>query len=164
MKIRFIWHGGTLWWTNILLWKITMLLMGKSTISMAIFHSKMLVHQRVFYIFKGDVINAANILEISHLSMQKISTCLEGTLNLTSHEFLRIYEPGTAPRKTEKTSQPFSIPQIVNFPLRREKSTQPIQVFQIYPHDISNKMIYQQKWLNHIKSHSFDLFRSFFVA
>ena len=28
----------TLWWTNILLWKITMLLMGKSTISMAIFN------------------------------------------------------------------------------------------------------------------------------
>ena len=28
----------TLWWTNILPWKITMLLMGKSTISMAIFH------------------------------------------------------------------------------------------------------------------------------
>ena len=28
----------TLWWTNILQWKITMLLMGKSTISMAIFH------------------------------------------------------------------------------------------------------------------------------
>ena len=31
----------------ILPWKITMLLMGKSTITMAIFHSKMLVHQRV---------------------------------------------------------------------------------------------------------------------
>ena len=28
----------TLWWTNILPWNITMLLMGKSTISMAIFH------------------------------------------------------------------------------------------------------------------------------
>ena len=28
----------TLWWTNILPWKITMLLMGKSTISMAIFN------------------------------------------------------------------------------------------------------------------------------
>ena len=27
----------TLWWTNILPWKITMLLMGKSTISMAIY-------------------------------------------------------------------------------------------------------------------------------
>ena len=38
---------NTLWWTNILPWKITMLLMGKSTISMAIFHGKMLVHQRV---------------------------------------------------------------------------------------------------------------------
>ena len=39
----------SLWWTNILPWKITMLLMGKSTISMAIFHGKMLVHQRVYH-------------------------------------------------------------------------------------------------------------------
>ena len=38
---------GTLWWTNILQWKITMLLMGKSTISMAMFNCKLLVHQRV---------------------------------------------------------------------------------------------------------------------
>ena len=30
--------SSTLWWTNILQWKITMLLMGTSTISMAIFH------------------------------------------------------------------------------------------------------------------------------
>ena len=29
---------ATLWWTNIFLWKITMLLMGKLTISMAIFN------------------------------------------------------------------------------------------------------------------------------
>ena len=28
----------TLWWTNILPWKITLFLMGKSTMSMAIFH------------------------------------------------------------------------------------------------------------------------------
>ena len=38
---------ATLWWTNILPWKITMLLMGKSTISMAIFHSFLYVHQRL---------------------------------------------------------------------------------------------------------------------
>ena len=38
---------GTLWWTNSLQWKITMLLMGKSTISMAIFHCFLYVHQRV---------------------------------------------------------------------------------------------------------------------
>ena len=41
----------TLWWTNILPWKVTMLLMGKSTISMAIFHGKMLVHQRLHNIY-----------------------------------------------------------------------------------------------------------------
>ena len=35
----------TLWWTNILPWKDPPFLMGKSTISMAIFHGKMLVHQ-----------------------------------------------------------------------------------------------------------------------
>ena len=33
-----------------MLWKITMLLMGKSTISMAIFNSFLLVHQRVYFI------------------------------------------------------------------------------------------------------------------
>ena len=38
---------ATLWWTNILLWKITILLMGKSTISMAIFHCFLYVHQRL---------------------------------------------------------------------------------------------------------------------
>ena len=38
---------ATLWWTNILPWKITVLFMGKSTISMAIFHSFLYVHQRV---------------------------------------------------------------------------------------------------------------------
>ena len=36
---------NTLWWTNILPWKITMLLMEKSTISMAIFHCFLYVHQ-----------------------------------------------------------------------------------------------------------------------
>ena len=44
------WAAGPLsysWWTNILLWKITMLLMGKSTISMAIFSCFLYVHQRV---------------------------------------------------------------------------------------------------------------------
>ena len=38
----------TLWWTNILPWKDPPCFMGKSTISMAIFHSKLLVHQRVW--------------------------------------------------------------------------------------------------------------------
>ena len=38
---------STLWWTNSLQWKITMLLMGKSTISMAMFNCFLLVHQRV---------------------------------------------------------------------------------------------------------------------
>ena len=55
--LPWVWNGtypleiylGTLWWTNILPWKITMLLMGKSTISMAIFNCKLLVHQRVNY-------------------------------------------------------------------------------------------------------------------
>jgi hypothetical protein len=37
----------TLWWTNSLLWKDPPFFMGKSTISMAIFNSKLLVHQRV---------------------------------------------------------------------------------------------------------------------
>ena len=37
----------TLWWTNILPWKDPPFLMGNSTISMAIFNSYMLVHQRV---------------------------------------------------------------------------------------------------------------------
>ena len=36
-----------LWWTNSLQWKDPPFFMGKSTISMAIFHGKMLVHQRV---------------------------------------------------------------------------------------------------------------------
>ena len=39
------WH--TLWWTNILPWKDPPFLMGKSTISMAIFNSFLYVHQRV---------------------------------------------------------------------------------------------------------------------
>ena len=43
---------GTLWWTNILPWKDPPFLMGKPTISMAIFHSKMLVHQRVSAYYK----------------------------------------------------------------------------------------------------------------
>ena len=38
--------GTTLWWTNSLLWKIT-IFMGKFTISMAIFNSFLCVHQRV---------------------------------------------------------------------------------------------------------------------
>ena len=37
----------TLWWTNILPWKDPPFFMGKSTISMAIFHCFLLVHQRV---------------------------------------------------------------------------------------------------------------------
>ena len=37
----------TLWWTNILPWKDPPLFMGKSTISMAIFHGFWYVHQRV---------------------------------------------------------------------------------------------------------------------
>ena len=40
-------HHFTYPLTNSLPWKITMLLMGKSTISMAIFNSKLLVYQRV---------------------------------------------------------------------------------------------------------------------
>ena len=36
-----------LWWTNKKLWKDPPFLMGKSTISMAIFHCKLLVHQRL---------------------------------------------------------------------------------------------------------------------
>ena len=38
----------TLWWTNSLQWKDPPFLMGKSTISMAIFNCKLLVHQRVY--------------------------------------------------------------------------------------------------------------------
>ena len=41
----------TLWWTNIAMERSTMLLMGKSTISMAIFHSFLYVHQRVAVFF-----------------------------------------------------------------------------------------------------------------
>ena len=40
------WIISTLWLFNILQWKIT-ILMGKSTISMAIFNSKLLNYQRV---------------------------------------------------------------------------------------------------------------------
>jgi hypothetical protein len=42
-------YRTTLWWTNILLWKDPPFFMGKSTISMAIFNSKLLVHQRVVH-------------------------------------------------------------------------------------------------------------------
>ena len=41
------WGSVTLWWTNSLLWKDPPFLMGKSTISMAIFTSFLYVHQRV---------------------------------------------------------------------------------------------------------------------
>ena len=40
-------NKSTLWWTNILPWKDPPCLMGKSTISMAIFNSFLYVHQRV---------------------------------------------------------------------------------------------------------------------
>ena len=39
-------HRYSLWWTNILLWKDPPFFMGKSTISMAIFNSFLLVHHR----------------------------------------------------------------------------------------------------------------------
>ena len=45
----------TLWWTNILPWKITLFLMGKSTISMAIFNSFLYVHQRVFLLWSMTI-------------------------------------------------------------------------------------------------------------
>ena len=53
----------TLWWTNIAMEKSTMLLMGKSTISMAIFNSFLYVHQRVKGHSMGHLMDIWDILD-----------------------------------------------------------------------------------------------------